>query len=100
MSDLISKALLCGLGLANLTKDAVKKTAEDLVDQSKLSEAEGRRLVKELQRRSAQAQKAVEKQVETTVHKILKNLNLEVIPSRPKRAKGPAKGHKRGSASQ
>ena len=57
MSDLISRALLSGLGLASLTKDAIKKTAEDLVDSSKLSEEEGRKLVEDLQRRSTQAQK-------------------------------------------
>ena len=63
MSDLISRALLSGLGLASLTKDAIKKTAEDLVDQSKLSEEEGRKLVEDLQRRSTQAQKALEKKI-------------------------------------
>ena len=54
MSEVISKALLCGLGLASLTKDAIQKTAEDLVKQSKISEDEGRRMVKELQKRSKQ----------------------------------------------
>jgi len=91
LSDLISRALLCGLGLASLTKDAIRKTAEDLVDQSKLSEEEGRRLVKELQRRSTQAQKALEKKVEIAVHKVLKNFNLEIIKDRPKEAKAAVK---------
>ena len=57
MSDTISKALLCGLGLASLTKDAIQKTAEDLVNQSKISEEEGRKLVKDLQRRSKQCKR-------------------------------------------
>jgi polyhydroxyalkanoate synthesis regulator phasin len=87
MSDIISRAVLCGLGLANLTKDAIKKTAEDLVDQSKISEEEGRKLVKELQRRSVQAEKALEKKVETAVHKALGKLNLEVKHKTAKRAK-------------
>ena len=52
--------MLCGLGLASLTKDAIQKSADDLVKQSKISEEEGRRLVKDLQRHSAQAQKALE----------------------------------------
>ncbi|MGD0769614.1 MAG: hypothetical protein ABSB42_15635 [Tepidisphaeraceae bacterium] len=91
MSDLISRALLCGLGLASLTKDAIRKTAEEFVDQSKISEAEGRRLVKELQRRSTQAQKALEKKVEIAVRKVLKNFNLEIIKDKPKEAKAAAK---------
>ena len=76
MSDLISRALLCGLGLASLTKDAIQKTVEDLVDQSKISEAEGRRLVRDLRRRSARAQKDLEKHVDTAVHKVLTNLDV------------------------
>ncbi len=95
MSDLISRALLCGLGLASLTKDAVQKTVEDFVDQSKISEEEGRRLVKELQRRSTQAQKALEKKVETAVYKVLKNLNAAIGAVPPKSAK---KTKRRGSA--
>jgi len=79
MSDFISKALLCGLGLASLTKETIQKTAEELVDQCKLSETEGRRLVKELQRRSTQAQKALEKVGNSAVHAMLKNLNLVAI---------------------
>ncbi|HTW95123.1 MAG TPA: hypothetical protein VMD30_10035 [Tepidisphaeraceae bacterium] len=81
MSDLMSKALLCGLGLASLTKDAIQKTAEDLVKQSKISEEEGRKLVKDLQRKSAQAQKALEKHVDSAVHETLRHLNLPAIIS-------------------
>jgi len=98
VSDLINRALLCGLGLANLTKDAIKKTAEELVDQSKISEEEGRKLVKDLQRRSAQAEKALEKKVETTVHKVLKSLNLAIIHERP--GGGRAAGKKRAGKSE
>jgi polyhydroxyalkanoate synthesis regulator phasin len=97
LSDLISRALLSGLGLASLTKDAIKKTAEDLVDQSKLSEEEGRKLVEDLQRRSTQAQKALEKKIESSVHKVLKKLNLAIIHDPPKGAK--ASGKKRAGKS-
>ena len=65
MSEVISKALLlAGWDPASLTKDAIQKTAEDLVKQSKISEEEGRRVVKDLQRRSKQAKKALENEVE------------------------------------
>jgi len=98
MSDLMSKALLCGLGLASLTKDAIQKSAEDLVKQSKISEEEGRRLVKDLQRRSAQAQKALEKNVNSAVHRVFEHLDLaSVINARVKEAKPAAKAAKKSS---
>ncbi|MGA3068056.1 MAG: hypothetical protein ABSF29_14520 [Tepidisphaeraceae bacterium] len=99
MSDPITRALLCGLGLASLTKDAIKKTAEELADHSKLSEEEGRKLVKDLQRRSGEAQKALEETVETAVKKVLKSLNLEVAQDKAKRGKSGKKGPRKGSAS-
>jgi len=100
MSDLISKALLSGLGLASLTKDAIQKTAEDLVKKSNLSEEEGRRLVKELHRRSTKAQKDMEKTVETAVNKLLKNLNLAIVHNQAKSAKGTGKSRRRGGANK
>src|SRR5271157_1341961 len=79
MSDVMSKALLCGLGLASLTKDAIQKTAEDLVKQSKISEEEGRKVAKDLQRRSKQAQTVLEKEVDSAVHNVFQHLDLAAI---------------------
>ena len=90
MANLISKALLRGLGLASLTKNAIKKTVDNVAAKSSLSEEEGRRLVKDLQRRSSKAQKRMEKTVGTAVNRLLKDLNLTVVRNRPKSAK-PAK---------
>ena len=90
MSDLISKALLCGLGMASLTKDAIQKTAEDFVSQSKLSEEEGKKLVKEWHRRATEAQTALEKKIDAAVHNALTKLNLARINEKPTHAK-PAK---------
>jgi len=104
MSDLISKTLLTGLGLASLTKDAIHKTVEDLAKKSNLSEQEGRRLVKELHRRSTKAQKALEKTVQTAVNKLLKNLHVAIVSDRSKAAKAAGKGirksGRRGGASK
>jgi polyhydroxyalkanoate synthesis regulator phasin len=89
MSEMISKALLSGLGLANLTKEAVQKTVENLSRKSNLSEEEGRRMMKDLHRRSAMAQKNMEKSVELAVNKLLKNLhlNMALVHERAKPAK-------------
>ena len=97
MSDLISKALLSGLGLANMTREAIQQTAEDLVNRSQLSEEEGRRLVKDFQKRSVEAQKALEKRVDEAVHKALKKLNLAAPAGRGTSQKKVAgKGKRRG----
>ena len=94
MSDLITKTLLSGLGLASLTKDAIQKTAEDLIKKSNLSEEEGKRLMKELHRKTASAQKTMEKSVESAVNKLLKNVNLALV-SRTKAAKSSGKTSKK-----
>jgi polyhydroxyalkanoate synthesis regulator phasin len=94
VSDLISRAVLCGLGLVSLSKDAIQKTAEDFIEQSKISEEEGKKLVEELHRRTAQAQKALDKKVEHAVNKALSALNVAVVkipPKASKKAKGRAK---------
>jgi len=85
MSDLMSKALLSGLGLASLTTSAIQKTVEDLIKKSDLSEEEGKRLVKELQHRSAKAHKTLEKTIETAINKLLKNLHLAIVHEVPKK---------------
>jgi polyhydroxyalkanoate synthesis regulator phasin len=104
VNELISKAFLRGLGLANLTKDAIQKTVEDLAKKSSLSEEEGKRLVKDLHRRSAKAQKRMEKTVETAVNTMLKSLNLAIVRDRAKPAKTGGKvsgrSRRRGSASK
>jgi polyhydroxyalkanoate synthesis regulator phasin len=90
VTDLIGKTLLRGLGLANLTKNAIMKTVDGVAAKSSLSEDEGRRMVKDLKRRSTKAQKRMEKTVGTAVNRLLKDLNLTIArtPSKPaKRAK-------------
>ena len=96
MSEVMSKALLCGLGLASLTKDAIQKTVEDLVKQSKISEEEGRKVAKDLQRRSKQAQTVLEKEVDSAVHNVFQHLDLAaIINDRLKDAKPAAKAAKK-----
>jgi polyhydroxyalkanoate synthesis regulator phasin len=89
--DLISRALLVGLGLANLSKEAIQKTAKDFIEQSKLSEEEGKRLMKDLQKRSAHAQKEFDNQVQKAVNKALRGLNIAVVKLPPKAAKTAVK---------
>ena len=87
MKEMISKAIMSGLGFASLTGEAIRETANDLVKRSKLSEAEGKRVVKEFQQRSAHFQKAFEKKVESAVHEALKHLEPATMTRKSSKAK-------------
>ncbi len=79
MSDLIKKTILTGLGLASLTKEKAENLVKDLIKEGEVSEGEGSKLVKELLEKMEDNKKTMEKQVEKTVHGMLKKLNM---PSR------------------
>ena len=91
MNEVISKAILSGLGFASLTRDAIRETAQAFVKQSKLSEKEGRRLVKEFQQRTATAEKALEKRVNEAVRKALKTIDMATAERPKKKSKGKGK---------
>jgi polyhydroxyalkanoate synthesis regulator phasin len=76
MSDIVSKTIFSGLGLASHVKDAVTKMAKDVAKSSNLSEAEGRRVVKHLKEQSTHLEKAVQKTVENAVHQVVGKLNM------------------------
>ena len=79
MDNLIKKTILTGLGIASLTKEKAEKLVKDLIKEGEVSEGEGSKLVKELLKKAEDNKNAVEKQMEKTVHNVLKKLN---IPSR------------------
>ena len=79
MSDLIKKTILTGLGIASLTKEKAENLVKDLIKEGEVSEGEGSKLVKELLEKMEDNKKTMEKQVEKTVHGMLKKLNM---PSR------------------
>jgi polyhydroxyalkanoate synthesis regulator phasin len=91
MNEIISKAVFSGLGFASLTGEAIRKTAQDLVKRSKLSEAEGKRLVKDFQRRSVVTERAMKRNVDAAVRKALKQLDLERIPHSSRSTKSTSK---------
>ena len=76
MPDLIKKTLLTGIGLALKTWDEVEVLAKDLVDKGKMTEKEGRKFIKDLQKRYEEAQKKLEARVEKTVGEFLKKANV------------------------
>jgi polyhydroxyalkanoate synthesis regulator phasin len=87
MTELVSRAIFAGLGFMSLTTEAIQETVADLVKQSKLSEEEGRKVVKAFAQRSGRMEQKLERRVDAAVHKVLKNLDLRTLESRLKRAK-------------
>jgi len=79
MLDLAKRGVLTGIGLASLTKDKIEELAENIIEESKLSEEEGRKLVDDLLKQSEEARKNLEEEVKKTVGDALKRLD---IPSR------------------
>ena len=76
MLDLLKKTLLTGIGIAALTKEKVEEVAKKIAKESKLSEKEGKKLVKDLLEKSDEARKNLEKQVDELVKNALKKLNI------------------------
>jgi len=76
MPDLIKKTLMTGVGLALKTWDEVEDLAKELVDKGKMSEKEGSKFIKDLQKRYEDTQQKLETRVEQAVGKFLKKANV------------------------
>jgi polyhydroxyalkanoate synthesis regulator phasin len=76
MADLIKKTLLASVGLALKTWDEVEDLAKELVDKGKMTEKDGSKFVKDMQKRYEETQKKLEVRVEKTVKDFLKKANV------------------------
>ncbi|MBC8527217.1 MAG: phasin family protein [Candidatus Cloacimonetes bacterium] len=76
MLDLLKKTLLTGIGIAALTKEKIEEVAKKIAKDSKLSEKEGKKLVKDLLEKSDEARKNLEKQVTELVKNAMKKLSI------------------------
>ncbi len=79
MLDLMKKGILIGIGVASLAKDKAEELVEKIAAESKLSEEEGKKLVKELLEKSEEARKEFQDQVGKRVRETLDSID---IPSR------------------
>ena len=76
MFELIKKTMLTGVGMAVMTKDKVEELARELAKEGNIPEKEGKELVDELLKKSEQAKKDLETNMEGIVQKVLGKLNL------------------------
>lgn len=76
MIELIKKAMLTGLGAASLTKEKIEGIGRDFIEQGKLSQQEGEKLVEELLAKAEESKQGIKKQVKERVEEILKKMDL------------------------
>jgi polyhydroxyalkanoate synthesis regulator phasin len=79
MADLIKKTMLAGIGLVLRTWDEVETVAKELVEKGKMSEKEGSRFLKDLQKKYEDTQKKLEARVEKSVKEFLKKADVVTI---------------------
>lgn len=76
MIDLIKKAMFTGIGFAALTREKVEEVARDFVEQGKMSEQEGRKMVDELMAKSKESKEELARHVEVLVQHQLEKLDM------------------------
>lgn len=76
MADLIKKTMLVGIGLVLRTWDEVESVAKEFVKKGKMSEKEGDRFLKDMQKKYEDAQNKLEARVEKSVKEFLKKANV------------------------
>ncbi|WP_163336628.1 phasin family protein [Desulfopila sp. IMCC35008] len=76
MIELIKKAMFTGIGVAALTKEKVEDVAKVFVEQGKLTEQEGKKLVEEIQARSKESQEELTGRIEAVVQASIAKLDI------------------------
>ena len=76
MLDMIKKTMLTGVGLTLMTKEKIETIASELMEKGQMSEKEGKEFVDELIKKSEQAKKTLETNIENIVKKLLDKMNL------------------------
>jgi polyhydroxyalkanoate synthesis regulator phasin len=76
MVEILKKALLASVGVTYLTKDKIEEVGKRILQDAHVNEAEGRRFVEELVKKSMEAKSSLEKTVTERIHDALHAMNL------------------------
>ena len=76
MLDSIHKMFLAGVGLAAMTKEKIDEQIKELVEKGKLTEQEAREVADDMLKKSEQARKDIQKQVEEFVKQTLQTIRV------------------------
>ena len=95
MFEILRKALLAGVGVTYLTKDKIEEVGKKIAQDAKVSEAEARKFVNELVKKSLEAKGSLEKtvaeKIQTAVHAMNLPTRKDVVELKSKIAKLEAK---------
>ena len=99
MFEILRKALLAGVGVTYLTKDKIEEVGKKIAQDAKVSEAEARKFVNELVKKSLEAKGSLEKtvaeKIQTAVHAMNLPTRKDVVELKSKIAKLEAKLNKK-----
>ncbi len=76
MEDLIKKFVYTGVGLASLTAEKLQKSIDRLVDEDKISEKEGRKIVDEFFQKTESKKKSFETQISKIIEEVIRKFDF------------------------
>jgi polyhydroxyalkanoate synthesis regulator phasin len=76
MEDLIKKFVYTGVGLASLTAEKLQKSIDKLVDEDKISEKEGRKIVDEFFHKTESKKKSFETQISKVIKEVISKFDF------------------------
>ncbi|MDU0372376.1 phasin family protein [Hymenobacter endophyticus] len=76
MEDLFKKFINAGVGFVSLTNERVQKSIDTLVQESKLSEQEGAKIMDDLKKNTDAKRKELEKQAQGLAARLLKTVGV------------------------
>ncbi len=76
MIELMKKSVYAAIGLAVMTRERVEEVASRIAQDAKMSEAEGRKFVDELLKKSDETRAAMEELINQKVDLALKKMNI------------------------
>jgi polyhydroxyalkanoate synthesis regulator phasin len=74
--ETLKKTLYAGVGLAFLTRDKIEELGKRVADETRLSEADGKKFIDEILKKSEDAKNAFEKAVNSGVDTAMEKLDL------------------------
>lgn len=76
MEDLFKKFIYAGVGFVSRTNDRVQDTINQLVQENKLSQKEGEKILKSLQKNSDTKRKEFESQINSIAKRVMKGMGV------------------------
>ena len=76
MEDLFKKFVYTGVGLVSLTADKLQKSIDKLIDEEKISEKEGKKIVDDFFKKTESKKQEFEKQLQAVTEEVVKKFDF------------------------